>query len=100
MVFDDTKPWSEKLTLFHDTISMNDRKFIVDRAVPVKLPIAESEPLKDEMRAFITCCRTGLPATSDITEALKVQIVLDQMQTALIDTNNSKDQMPDEHHIY
>ena len=64
------------------------------------MPLAEAEPLKDEMQAFITCCQTGLPAASDITEALNVQIVLDQMQTALIDTNHSKDQMPDEHRIY
>ena len=88
MVFDDTKPWPEKLTLFHDTISMNDGTFIVDRAIPVTLPVAESEPLKDEMQAFITCCQTGLPAATDITEALNVQIVLDQMQTALVDTNH------------
>ena len=89
MVFDDTKPWPEKLTLFHDTISMNGEKFIVDRGIPVTLPVVEAEPLKDEMRAFITCCQTGVPAESDITEALNVQIVLDQMQTALVDTNHS-----------
>ena len=89
MVFDDTKPWPEKLTLFHDTISLNDEQFTVDRATPVTLPVAEAEPLKDEMRAFITCCQTGHPAASDIGEALNVQVVLDQMQTALIDTNHS-----------
>ena len=100
MVFDDTKPWPEKLTLFHDKISMNGEKFIINRATPVTLPVAEAEPLKDEMRAFITCCQTGVPAESDITEALNVQIVLDQMQTALIDTNQSQDQMPNEHRIY
>jgi predicted dehydrogenase len=88
MVFDDTKPWPEKLTLFHDSISMNGEKFNVDRAIPVTLPVVEAEPLKDEMRAFVTCCQTGLPAASDITEALNVQIVLDQMQTTLVDTNH------------
>jgi hypothetical protein len=40
------------------------------------------------MRAFIAVCETGKPAASDISEALNVQTVLDQMQTALIDTNN------------
>ena len=67
---------------------MNGEKFNVDRAIPVTLPVVEAEPLKDEMRAFVTCCQTGLPAASDITEALNVQIVLDQMQTALVDTNH------------
>ena len=88
MVFDDTKPWPDKLTLFNDTISMKGTKFSIDRAIPVKLPVAEAEPLKDEMRAFITCCETDRPAASDITEALKVQIVLDHMQNALVDTNH------------
>ena len=90
-MFDDTNPWHEKLTLFQDSIRLDDEYFVVDRATPVALPIAEAEPLKDEMRAFITCCQTGRPALSDIAEALNVQIVLDQMQTALIDTNHPQD---------
>ena len=91
IVFDDTKPWPEKLTLFQDSMRLNGEHFIIDRASPVALPIAEAEPLKDEMRGFIACYQTGHPAASDIAEALNVQIVLDQMQTALIDTNHSKD---------
>lgn len=91
IVFDDTKPWSEKLTLFQDSMRLNGECFIVDRASPVVLPVEEAEPLKDEMRAFIKCCQTGHPPTSDIAEGLNVQIVLDRMQTALIDTNHSKD---------
>ena len=91
MVFDDSKTWPEKLTLFQDSMRLNGEYFIVDRASPVALPVAEAEPLKDQMRAFITCCQTGHPAASDIAEALNVQIVLDQMQTALIDTNHLQD---------
>ena len=88
MVFDDTKPWPGKLTLYQDSMRLNGEHFIVDRAIPVTLPVAEAEPLKDEMQAFIACCQTGLPTASDISEALNVQTVLDQMQTALIDTNH------------
>ena len=91
MVFDDSKPWPEKLTLFQDSMRLDGEYFIVNRASPVPLPVAEAEPLKDQMRAFITCCQTGHPAASDIAEALNVQIVLDQMQTALIDTNHLQD---------
>jgi len=87
MVFDDTKSWPEKLTLYQDSMRLNGEHFIVDRASPVALPVPEAEPLKDEMRAFITCCKTGAPAPSDITEALNVQTVLDRMQAVLIDTN-------------
>ena len=88
MVFDDTKPWPEKLTLYQDSMRLNGEQFIIDRASPVALPVPEAEPLKDEMRAFIAVSETGKPAASNISEALNVQTVLDQMQTALIDTNN------------
>ena len=67
---------------------LNGEHFIIDRASPVALPVLEAEPLKDEMRAFIAVCETGHPAASDISEALNVQTVMDQMQTALIATNN------------
>ena len=70
---------------------LNGEHFIIQRDSPVAMPVAEAEPLKDEIRAFIACCQTGHPAASDIAEALSVQIILDQMQTALIDTNNSQD---------
>lgn len=100
LVFNDTKPWPEKLTLFKDSMRLNGEHFTIDRADPVALPVVEAEPLKDEIRAFIKCCQTGHAVVSDIVEALNVQIVLDQMQTALIDTNQSQDQMPNEHRIY
>lgn len=90
IVFNDIKPWPEKLLLFQDSMRLNGEHFIIDRACPVALPVAEAEPLKDEVRAFIACCQTGHPAASDIVEALNVQIILDQMQTALIDTNHSQ----------
>ena len=91
IVFNDVKPWPEKLTLFQDSLRLNGEHFIVNRANPVTVPVVEAEPLKDEMRAFISCCQTGHATASDIAEALNVQIVLDQMQTALIDTNQSQD---------
>ena len=53
LVFDDTKPWPEKLTLFQDQMRLNGEHFIIDRASPITLPVPEAEPLKDEMRAFI-----------------------------------------------
>jgi len=84
LVFDDTKPWPEKLTLYQDQMRLNGEHFLIDRASPVALPIAEAEPLKDEMRAFIRCCETGSAAPTDIAEAMTVQQVLDTMQTSLI----------------
>jgi len=85
LVFDDTKPWPEKLTLYQDQMRLDGEHFLIDRASPVALPIDEAEPLKDEMRAFIRCCETGSAAPTDIAEAMTVQQVLDTMQSSLID---------------
>lgn len=90
LVFDDTKSWPEKLTLFQDNIRPDGEGFLIERASPISLPIAEAEPLKDEMRAFIACCDTNTPAPTNIDEALAVQRVLEQMQNKLIDTNAKK----------
>ena len=87
LVFDDTKPWPEKLTLFQDQMRLNGEHFVIDRASPIALPVPEAEPLKDEMRAFIHTCETGKPAPTDIAEAIMVQKVLETMQSHLIDTS-------------
>ena len=84
-MFDDTKPWPEKLTLFQDHIRPNGEHFIIDRASPVALPVAEAEPLRDEMSAFIETCRTGAPAPTDMAEAMRVQQVLETMKSQLFD---------------
>ena len=79
IVFDDTRPWDEKLTLYRDTIETEGDIFGINRAKPLHLPIAEAEPLKQEMQAFITCCETGEPALTGIEDALAVQRVLHRM---------------------
>ena len=85
LVFDDTKAWPEKLVLFQDHIRPDNESFIIERASPVALPVAEGEPLKDEMRAFVDSCLTGKPVPSSIDEALAVQRTLETMQAALLD---------------
>ena len=85
LVFDDTMPWDAKLTLYRDSISADGDNFAIDRAAPETIPVAESEPLKQEMQAFTACCASGKPAPSDIEEALGVQRVLEQMQSILMD---------------
>ena len=87
LVFDDTKSWPEKLTLFQDHIRPDGEGFVIERASPISLPVSEGEPLKDEMRTFIACCAQNQPAPTDINEALRVQRVLEDMQSVLTDTN-------------
>ena len=87
LVFDDTKPWPEKLTLFQDRMNLNGEHFLIDRASPINLPLAEAEPLKAEMRAFILSCDNNSPTPTDINEAIAVQQVLEMLQSNSIDTS-------------
>lgn len=85
LVFDDTRPWDSKLTLYRDIITPDGDNFALNRADPHHIAVAESEPLKQEMIAFATVCDTDQPASTNIEEALSVQRVLSRMQTALTD---------------
>ena len=86
LMFDDTKPWPEKLTLFSDQITQAGELFVVERASPIHLPVEEKEPLKEEVSAFVEVCRTGQPALTDADEGVRVQAVLEQMAACLQQT--------------
>lgn len=88
LVFDDTLAWPEKLRLYQDNIQQTGELFVVERASPISLPVAETEPLKEEVRAFCHVCKTGAPATTDMAEALEVQEVLEMMTHQLKDMNH------------
>ena len=90
LVFDDTKPWPEKLTLFSDHITQAGSLFVVERASPNHLPVAEDEPLKQEVRAFAKICETGAPALTNGDEGVAVQSVLEEMLNAFEMTNISR----------
>ena len=79
IVFDDTRPWAEKLTLYRDEITPDGANFAISRAAATHLPVADSEPLKQEMRAFVACCTTNEPARTGPDDALAVQRVLETM---------------------
>ena len=83
IVFDDSRPWAEKLTLFRDDIQPQGDGFAITRSEPVFLPVDESEPLKQEVATFIDCCDTGKVPPTDLTEALAVQRVLEQMHMSI-----------------
>ena len=89
LVFDDTKPWTEKLVLYQDQITQTGDLFLIERASPLALSVPESEPLKDEVSAFIRLCDEGLLPPTNVHEALNVQKVLEAMQTQLQDLNKS-----------
>jgi UDP-2-acetamido-3-amino-2,3-dideoxy-glucuronate N-acetyltransferase len=75
-VFDDTKPWPEKLVVYRDYL----RK---PRAEAEPQRVAEAEPLLVECRHFLEVCRSGARPRTDGREGLRVLRVLDMAQRSL-----------------
>ena len=90
LVFDDTEPWSEKLTLFSDHITQAGNLFVVERPSQNYLPVAEDEPLKQEVLAFAEVCATGQPALTNAAEGVAVQRVLEKMVNLFEMTNSPR----------
>ena len=91
LVFDDTRPWAEKLTLYRDDIAPDGANFAIARTAPMHLPVPESEPLKQEMCAFIACCETGEAPPSDIADGLAVQRVLQAIDESFTEFGTAPD---------
>ena len=83
MVFDDTRPWSEKLTLFRDEMTPAGDGVDIKRAEPAFIPVAASEPLRAEVSHFVDCCAVGNTPLTDINEGLAVQRVLERMTESI-----------------
>ena len=80
LVFDDTKPWESKLVRYPMRIIRDKTSPDLSLGEGEPIPLPASEPLKDEMRAFLTMMETNTPPPSDIAEALYVQHMLEQME--------------------
>ena len=86
-VFDDTKPWGEKLTLYRKYLSWQGGQggqepvSLKVTGEPVQVP--EGEPLKAECEHFLTACRDKTRPRTDGPEGLRVLQVLDMAQRSL-----------------
>ncbi|MDF3065701.1 MAG: hypothetical protein K0R38_1302 [Polyangiaceae bacterium] len=83
-VFDDTKPWAEKLTLYRKYLSWQKGQ----EPVPLKVTgeavaVPEGEPLKAECQHFLEACRDKKRPRTDGPEGLRVLQVLDMAQRSL-----------------
>ncbi len=83
-VFDDTRPWPEKLLLHRQYLIWENGQNPVpkkDRGEFIKMP--ENEPLREECLHFLECCRArGTPRT-DAGEGVRVLQVLQAAQESL-----------------
>jgi predicted dehydrogenase/acetyltransferase-like isoleucine patch superfamily enzyme len=83
-VFDDTKPWNEKLLLYPHEIKWQYNIPIPSRSEPEKVTdIPEAEPLRFECETFLQCIKNGNRPVTDGSEGLRVLRVLNSSQRSL-----------------
>lgn len=82
-VFDDVRPWEQKLELFDSHVEWQD-----GRPVPVKgnsrfVAVDQAEPLREECRHFIETAAAGGRPLTDAEEGLRVLSVLEKAEAQL-----------------
>lgn len=83
-VFDDTKPWAEKLIVYRDYLTWADgRRPTPNKGDGQRPVIAEQEPLREECRHFLECCTTRATPRTDGREGVRVLQVLKVAQASL-----------------
>ena len=84
VVFDDTRPWNEKLILHRQYLTWANGLTptpSTSKGEPVAVP--ESEPLRDECVHFLECCAERRLPRTDSREGLRVLQVLQAAQRSL-----------------
>lgn len=78
LIFDDTKPWAEKLLLHRGAVCRNQAgvPMIDATTAAVAVHVPQAEPLREECLHFLLCCQTGATPRTDGEEALRVTQVL------------------------
>jgi predicted dehydrogenase len=75
LVFDDTKPWNEKLVLHSYAIDQL-KELNLKKTKEEYIKVTEEEPLKNECQHFINVVENNLKPFTDAFEGLKVLKVL------------------------
>ena len=89
-VFDDTRPWPEKLLLYPHEIKWENQMPVPSKAEPEHVnSIPEKEPLRLECEQFLHCITNGQTPQTDGQEGLRVLRVLNASQRSL-DENGKK----------
>ena len=82
LIFDDTKDWPNKLIM--NPSYVNKEKQIIYEAEKA-IAVSNEEPLKKEIETFLQCVKNNDKPTTDIDEAINVQVVLDMIEKELIE---------------
>ena len=82
-VFDDTRPWSQKLLLYPHQINWQNHMPIPAKGDPEHIDIPEAEPLAEECRHFLACIQDGKQPLTDGEEGLTVLKILRRSQRSI-----------------
>ncbi|QDV26127.1 Gfo/Idh/MocA family oxidoreductase [Aureliella helgolandensis] len=83
-VFDDTRPWIEKLVVYRNYLTWTDGNFpSVNKRDAEPVVVEQSEPLKNECQHFISSCDARSLPRTDGAEGLRVLEVLNAAQQSL-----------------
>ena len=82
-VFDDTKPWPDKLLLYPHEIKWENNAPISAKAEPFRLDLPESEPLAIECAHFLDCIEHGNRPLTDGEEGVRVLRILKASQRSM-----------------
>ena len=82
-VFNDTKPWPDKLWLYPHEIKWERNIPVPAKADPEKVDVQQQEPLRQECEHFLHCMATGEQPITDGNEGLRVLRVLKASQRSL-----------------
>ena len=75
-VFDDTKPWNEKLALYRHSVKSSGGLPSLEKAEVKYLEISQSEPLRNECQHFLDVVSRNIVPLTDGVEGLRVLNVL------------------------
>lgn len=98
-VFDDTKPWDEKLVLYRNHLKWDNGTMPhIEPKDSEVIVVPPAEPLKEECLHFIKCCDERIEPRTDGEEALRVLKVLQAAQESMNLEGNAK--KPDDYHNF
>ena len=75
-VFDDTKSWDQKLTVYDNNVTFENGIPNLEKANPKFIELIESEPLKNECMHFISVVNDNIKPLTDGNEGMRVVNVL------------------------
>lgn len=91
-VFDDTKPWKEKLLLYRNHVRWTDGTIPqINNSVPEPVEVDQKEPLREECLHFLRCCQDRVQPLTNGYEGLRVLKVLQAAQASLDEEGEAQD---------